>query len=131
METAIELKDLTKFYGARRGLDGLTLTVDRGEVFGYLGANGAGKSTTIRLLLDLIRPTDGSARVLGLDPRADALRVHRRVGYLAGDFVIDGRQRAGEALTFLAALRGGVPAGRIVELADRLGLDLTARVKSL
>jgi ABC-2 type transport system ATP-binding protein len=131
METAIELTELTKFYGARRGLAGLTLTVDRGEVFGYLGPNGAGKSTTIRLLLDLIRPTAGSARVLGLDPRADAVRVHRRVGYLAGDFVVDGRQRAGEALTFLAALRGGVPATRIVELADRLGLDLSARIKSL
>ncbi|WP_433281620.1 ABC transporter ATP-binding protein [Micromonospora sp. CA-244673] len=131
MNTAIELTELTKTYGTRRGLTGLTLTVDHGEVFGYLGPNGAGKSTTIRLLLNLIRPSSGDARVLGLDPHVDAVKLHRRVGYLAGDFVVDGRQRAGECLAFLGALRGGVPAARIVELADRLDLDLTARVKSL
>jgi ABC-2 type transport system ATP-binding protein len=131
MDTAIELIELTKFYGARRGLAGLSLTVNRGEVFGYLGPNGAGKSTTIRLLLDLIRPTTGAARVLGLDPHRDAVRLHRHVGYLAGDFVVDGRQRAGEALAFLAGLRGGVPVARITALADRLDLDLTTPVKRL
>ncbi|MEH0824364.1 MULTISPECIES: ABC transporter ATP-binding protein [unclassified Micromonospora] len=118
-------------YGTRRGLAGLTLTVEPGEVFGYLGPNGAGKSTTIRLLLDLIRPTSGTARVLGLHPRTDAVQLHRRIGYLAGDFVVDGRQKAGECLAFLASLRGGVPATRIIDLADRLDLDLNARVKSL
>ncbi|MCM6778951.1 ABC transporter ATP-binding protein [Nocardia sp. CDC159] len=128
---AIELRDLTKTYGARRGLTGLTLDVRSGEVFGYLGPNGAGKSTTIRLLLDLIRPTDGSARVLGLDPRRDGVQLRRRVGYLAGDFVVDGRQRVGECLRFLAALRGGVPQQRIDDLADRLDLDQSATIKSL
>jgi ABC-2 type transport system ATP-binding protein len=135
MSTAIELSELTKTYVSRRtvrrGLDGLDLTVRQGEVFGYLGPNGAGKSTTIRLLLDLIRPTSGCVRVLGMDPRADAVELHRRIGYLAGDFVVDGRQRAGECLAFLAGLRGGVPARRIGELADRLELDLSARIKSL
>lgn len=131
MTTAIELTELTKMYGARRGLTGLTLAVRRGEVFGYLGPNGAGKSTTIRLLLDLIRPTSGTARVLGMYPRTDAVALHRRIGYLAGDFVVDGRQKAGECLAFLASLRGGVPATRVIDLADRLDLDLNARVKSL
>ncbi|MBE1530778.1 ABC transporter ATP-binding protein [Actinomadura algeriensis] len=131
MDTVIDIDRLTKTYGPRRGLDDLTLRVRAGEVLGYLGPNGAGKSTTIRLLLDLIRPTSGTARVLGLDPRADAVELHRRTGYLAGDFVVDGRQRAGECLTFLGNLRGGVPARRIAELADRLDLDLGARIKSL
>ncbi|GAA2637306.1 ABC transporter ATP-binding protein [Actinomadura fulvescens] len=129
--TAIELDHLSKDYGTRRGLADLSLQVRSGEVFGYLGPNGAGKSTTIRLLLDLIRPTSGTARVLGLDPRGDAVRLHRRIGYLAGDFVVDGRQKAGECLTFLAGLRGGVPAHRIAALAERLELDLDARIKSL
>jgi ABC-2 type transport system ATP-binding protein len=129
--TVIELDRLTKTYGARRGLVDLSLRVERGEVFGYLGPNGAGKSTTIRTLLDLIRPTSGTARVLGLDPRSDAVELHRRIGYLAGDFVVDGRQRAGECLAFLGNLRGGVPAARIGELADRLELDLSAPIKSL
>ena len=131
MNTAIELIELTKTYGGRRGLRGLNLQVQAGEVFGYLGPNGAGKSTTIRLLLDLIRPTSGTARVLGLDPRADAVELHRRIGYLAGDFVVDGRQKAGECLTFLGNLRGGVSPHRITTLADRLELDLSARIKTL
>ncbi|MFC9970758.1 ABC transporter ATP-binding protein [Spirillospora sp. NPDC127200] len=135
MNAVIELTELTKTYssrrGSRRGLTELSLRVNAGEVLGYLGPNGAGKSTTIRLMLDLIRPTSGGIRVLGLDPRADAVALHRRIGYLAGDFVVDGRQRAGECLAFLGNLRGGVPARRIAELADRLELDLSARVKSL
>ncbi|WP_280259442.1 ABC transporter ATP-binding protein [Nocardia abscessus] len=131
MVNVIELQGLTKTYGSRRGLVELSLEVRRGEVFGFLGPNGAGKSTTIRLLLDLIRPTAGSARVLGLDPRRDAVRLHAEIGYLAGDFVVPGRQRVGAMLRFLAALRGGVTPQRIGELCDRLGLDQDAQVSSL
>lgn len=131
MALAIELDQLVKNYGTQRALAGLSLRVDAGEVFGYLGPNGAGKSTTIRLLMDHIRPTSGSARVLGLDPRANTVDLHRRVGYLPGDFAVDGRQRAGECLAFLANLRGGVTTARITGLADRLELDLTARIKDL
>ncbi|WP_280362639.1 ABC transporter ATP-binding protein [Nocardia wallacei] len=131
MSNAIEIRDLTKTYGTRRGLAGLTLDVREGEVFGYLGPNGAGKSTTIRLLLDLIRPTSGSAAVLGLDPRRDGVVMRRRIGYLAGDFVVDGRQRVRDCLRFLGELRGGVLQHRIDDLATRLGLDQTAMIKSL
>ncbi|OKJ93440.1 ABC transporter [Streptomyces sp. CB03234] len=118
-------------YGSRRGLTGLTLDVRAGEVFGFLGPNGAGKSTTIRLLLDLIRPTSGTATVLGLEPRADGLALRGRIGYLAGDFVCDGRQKVRSYLRFLAALRGGVPQQRVDDLADRLGLDQNAWIKKL
>lgn len=128
---AIELGELTKTYGTRRGLTGLTLEVRTGEVFGFLGPNGAGKTTTIRLLLDLIRPTSGSCTVLGLDPLADGDKLRGRVGYLPGDFVCDGRQNVRGYLRFLAALRGGVPRGRIDELAERLGLDQSAKIKKL
>ncbi|MGW5693984.1 ABC transporter ATP-binding protein [Streptomyces asiaticus] len=131
MENVIELGELTKTYGARRGLTGLTLEVRKGEIFGFLGPNGAGKTTTIRLLLDLIRPTSGSRMVLGLDPLTDGIRLRARVGYLPGDFVCDGRQSVSGYLRFLAALRGGVPQGRIDELAERLGLDQSARIKKL
>ncbi|PRX51277.1 ABC-2 type transport system ATP-binding protein [Prauserella shujinwangii] len=131
MDTVIELDRLTKNYGRRRGLSGLTLDIHRGEVFGFLGPNGAGKSTTIRLLLDLIRPTEGTARVLGLDPHADAVRLHRRVGYLPGDFVVPGRWTAGECLEYLTSLRGGVSRARLTALAGRLDLDLGARIRSL
>ncbi|MFD2763575.1 ABC transporter ATP-binding protein [Micromonospora eburnea] len=131
MSAVIELEKLTKTYGSRRGLVDLDLTVGPGEVFGYLGPNGAGKSTTIRLLLDLIRPTSGRALLFGQDPRRQAVSLHRRVGYLAGDFVVNRRQRVGECLRFLARLRGGVPQARITELAERLDLDLAARIRAL
>lgn len=131
MVKAIELNGLTKTYGSARGLVGLSLTVERGEVFGYLGPNGAGKSTTIRLLLDLIRPTSGTARVLDMDPRAHAVQLHARIGYLAGDFVAPGRQRVGSALRFLAALRGGAGADRIDALCERLDLDQGKRIAEL
>jgi len=130
-ELAISTEALTKTYGRHRGLAGLDLSVATGEVFGFLGPNGAGKSTTIRLLLDLIRPTSGRAEVLGLAPRRDGVALRRRVGYLAGDFVVDGRQTGLELLTYLGNLRGGVPRARIDELAGRLELDLGRKIKSL
>ncbi|MDH6119952.1 ABC-2 type transport system ATP-binding protein [Kitasatospora sp. GAS204A] len=133
-DIAVETAGLAKRYGnARTGktaLVGLDLTVERGEVFGFLGPNGAGKTTTIRLLLDLIRPTSGTVRVLGADPRDNA-QLRGRIGYLAGDFRIDGRQTGREALTYLGDLRGGVPAARTAELAERLDLDLTRRISTL
>ncbi|MEU4640601.1 ABC transporter ATP-binding protein [Micromonospora sp. NPDC023814] len=131
MGDVIRLEKLSKTYGSRRGLVDLNLTVSEGEVFGYLGPNGAGKSTTIRLLLDLIRPTSGRARLFDRDPREHAVGLHHRIGYLAGDFVVDPRQRVGECLTFLADLRGGVPKTRITDLAARLDLDLSTRIRTL
>lgn len=128
---AISAEGLVKDYGHTRGLDGLDLEVGRGEVYGFLGPNGAGKTTTIRLLLDLIRPTSGRASVLGLDPRRDGVALRRRVGYLPGDFVVDGRQTGLEVLTYLGNLRGGVRAVRIGELAERLNIDLDLRIKTL
>ncbi|MFD0277454.1 ABC transporter ATP-binding protein [Kitasatospora sp. NPDC127111] len=133
-DAAVEATGVVKRYGnARTGktaLVGLDLTVQRGEVFGFLGPNGAGKTTLIRLLLDLIRPTSGTLRVLGADPRDNA-KTRGRIGYLGGDFRIDSRQTGREALTYLGDLRGGVPAARISELAERLDLDLTRRISTL
>ena len=131
-DLAIHTEGLIKTYGrGSRGLAGLDLEVKTGEVYGYLGPNGAGKSTTIRILLDLIRPTGGTVRVLGLDPRADGVALRRRVGYLAGDFVVDGRQTGRQLLAYLGNLRGGVRGEIQAELADRLGLDLDRPIRTL
>ena len=131
MEPVIATEALEKTYGRTRALAGLDLQVHPGEVFGFLGVNGAGKTTTIRILLDLIRPTAGAVRVLGLDPRRDGVEMRRRLGYLEGDFVVDGRQSGHELLTYLGHLRGGVPAARISDLADRLRLDLGRPIGTL
>ncbi|HEX3812570.1 MAG TPA: ABC transporter ATP-binding protein [Mycobacteriales bacterium] len=131
MSRAIATTALCKSYGRHEALRDLNLRIDTGEVFGYLGPNGAGKSTTIRLLLDLLRPTSGRIEVLGHDPRAGGTELRRRIGYLAGDFIVGGRQTAGEALTLLGNLRGGVAAARIRDLAKRLDLDLGRTVREL
>jgi ABC-2 type transport system ATP-binding protein len=131
-DQAISTEQLIKTYGrGNRGLAGLDLEVKTGEVYGYLGPNGAGKSTTIRILIDLIRPTSGQVSVLGLDPRTDGVALRRRIGYLAGDFLVDARQTGRQLLTYLGNLRGGVPAAHVTALADRLGLDLDRPIKGL
>ncbi len=131
MAEVIVTEALTKSYGSRRGVVDLTFSVAPGEVFGYLGPNGAGKTTTIRTLLDLIRPTSGRASVFGLDSHRDAVRIHARVGYLPGEFSLYDHMTGAEYLTYLASLRGGIPAARIVELAERLDVDLSARIGTL
>ena len=129
MAEAILTEALSKSYGEVKALDALDLEVRAGEIFGFLGPNGAGKTTTIRLLLDVIRPSSGFARVLGLDPRAQGVELRSRVGYLPGDFIVDGRQTSREFLTFLGNLRGGLPQSAMVDLADRLDLDLGLEAK--
>jgi ABC-2 type transport system ATP-binding protein len=131
MGSAITTEGLSKTYGKRQGLASLDMTVETGEIYGFLGPNGAGKTTTIRILLDVIRATAGRAEVLGLDPRSNSVAVRRKVGYLPGDFVVDGRQTGRQLLDHLSALRGGVPRERIDGLAERLGLDLSILIKSL
>ena len=130
-DIAVHTEGLTKFYGARRGIEGLDLEVRAGEVMGFLGPNGAGKTTTIRLLLDFLRPTRGRATVLGLDPRRDKAVLHRRIGYLPGELAFPGRGRADELLRFFADARGGVAWSQVTELADRLELDLSRPVHAL
>lgn len=130
-EVALRVDGLTKFYGARRGVEGLTLSVEAGEVYGFLGPNGAGKTTTIRLLLGLIHPSAGSGRVLGLDLRRDGVRIRADVGYLPGDLALYERMRGSELLAFLARMRGGVTEQHYHDLSERLDLDLTRRVRDL
>ncbi|MGW5688974.1 ABC transporter ATP-binding protein [Nonomuraea sp. NPDC003754] len=129
MTAVVEAEGLTKYYGERRGLEDLTLDIRPGEVFGYLGPNGAGKTTTIRLLLDVIRPTRGSVRVLGADSREHGVRS--RIGYLPGELVLEGREKARDYLRFLGRIRGGVPSARIEELAERLDADLSVQMRKL
>lgn len=130
-DEAILASRLTKSYGPVLALDHLDLEVRRGEIFGFLGPNGAGKTTAIRLFLDLLRPDSGQVTVLGLDPRAQGVELRRRVGYLPGDFTVDGNQTARQLLTYLGNLRGGIRRDRIEGLAERLDLDLDQKIRSL
>ena len=99
---AIRIEALAKYYGPVIGIDDVSLHVERGEVFGFLGANGAGKTTTIRVLLDLLRPSKGRAAVLGLDCQRESLAARRQIGYLPGDLPVYPDLSAGGYLDFLA-----------------------------
>ena len=126
LDAVIEIDRLTKRYGtSTRGIRDLSLTVVRGEVFGFLGPNGAGKTTTIRTLLNLLHPTSGSARVFGLDSRRDGCAIRARLGNLPGDFSFEERMTGRELLTYFAALRGLEGLGLAEPLAQRFKADLS------
>jgi ABC-2 type transport system ATP-binding protein len=126
---AIRTSRLTKDYGAERGLFDLDLQVAQQEVFGYLGPNGSGKTTTIRLLMGMIRPTSGSAHVFGLDCVRDAVEVKRKVGYLPGDVPQFGSLRGSEIVAYLGGMRGGVDRRVVRAIAQRFDLDLSRRFR--
>ncbi len=127
----IRAEGLVKDYGDTRALDGLDLTIRRGEVFGFLGPNGSGKSTTIRILLDQLRPTAGRAEVLGHVPAAGGPALRARIGYLPGELAMDGRATSQQLLEHLVRLRGGAGLARLPELAERFGLDTSRSIRTL
>jgi ABC-2 type transport system ATP-binding protein len=120
---------LTKYYGTHPGIIEVDLEVKQGEVFGFLGPNGAGKTTTIRTLLDLIRPTSGRARVFGIETTVDPVAIHRRIGYLPGEFALYDRLTGGETIDYFANLRSGVDPLYQADLIARFDLDPSRRFR--
>lgn len=129
-DIAIEVRGLTKNFGAVRALDGLDLEVAEGEVHGFLGPNGAGKSTTIRVLLGLARADSGTARLLGGDPWTDAVALHRQIAYVPGDITLWPSLTGGETIDLLARMRGGIDERRRTELVERFGLDPSKKART-
>ena len=125
MSAVIETQGLTKRYGQVVAVDDLNLRLSAGEVFGMLGPNGSGKTTTILMLLGLTEPTSGTARVLGEDPARNPLAVKRRVGYLPDSVGFYDELTARENLGYTASLNGMSAKeadARIVEVLTRMGL---------
>jgi ABC-2 type transport system ATP-binding protein len=129
MSTVIQTEKLTKSYGTHRGIVEVDLQVEQGEIFGFLGPNGAGKTTTIRTMLDLIRPTSGRALVFGIESSADPIAIHRRVGYVPGEFALYDRLSGGQTLEYFANLRGGVDRAYQASLIERFELDPSRRFR--
>jgi len=102
----IETTALTKVYGDKRAVDRLTLRIEPGEVMGFLGPNGSGKTTTIRLLMGLLRPTEGSASIRGRDCHRDAVALKREVGYLPDEPFLYPYLSGYELLELVAGLHG-------------------------
>ncbi|MGD9998334.1 MAG: ATP-binding cassette domain-containing protein [Ilumatobacteraceae bacterium] len=130
MVAAIVVQGLVKTFGSTRALDGLDLEVATGEVHGFLGPNGSGKTTTIRVLLGLLRADGGRATLLDGDPWRDDVELHRRLAYVPGDVNLWPRLTGGEVIDLLGRLRGDLDPHRRDELLDRFELDPTKRSRS-
>jgi ABC-2 type transport system ATP-binding protein len=118
----IEARDLTRRFGEFTAVDHISFTMDAGEVVGYLGPNGSGKTTTIRMLLGLLIPTEGEARVLGYDVVRQAEQVRAQVGYMSQKFALYHDLTVGENLAFYAGVYGERQRARLEEVLDLVGL---------
>jgi ABC-2 type transport system ATP-binding protein len=127
MDNVISASGLTKSYGQITALNSLDLEVSQGEVHGFLGPNGSGKTTTIRILLGLIRADGGTARLFGGDPWSDATELHRRLAYVPGDVTLWSNLTGGEVIDLLGRLRGGLNLAKKDQLLQRFELDPTKK----
>ncbi|HXY90865.1 MAG TPA: ABC transporter ATP-binding protein [Acidimicrobiia bacterium] len=123
----IETAGLTKRFGSLTALDGLTIAVERGEIYGFLGPNGAGKTTTIRAVLGLAKPTAGSARVFGFDAWSERQDAHRHLAFVPGEFAPWPTLRGHEMLDLLGHVHGGYDAALRDRLCDRFEFDPTKK----
>jgi len=116
-QTIIETQELTKIYGRQTAVDKLTFTVDEGEIFGFLGPNGAGKTTTLLMLIGLTEPTSGTARVMGVDPTREPIKVKTKIGYLQENMGFYPDLNARQMLQFVGELNGitGKTAGERID----------------
>jgi ABC-2 type transport system ATP-binding protein len=130
-QSIVTTTGLTKRYGSVRALTDVTLSVGTGEVFGLLGPNGSGKTTTIRLLIGLLRPTAGRSNVAGYDSWRRGQEVRRFVSFLPGELRLPGSMTGLKLLKYLCALRGGAGLERAVAIAESvMELDLRRRVRT-
>ncbi len=127
----IEINNLTKYYGAIKGIESLNLSVEPGEFFGFIGPNGAGKSTTIRTLLGLIHADSGGATLFGKDYVKDRLEIMKRVGYLPSEVNLYGQLSGQAFLKYASKFYGEINNKRIKELADWFEFDLTRPIDDL
>lgn len=127
----IVVEELTRSYGAQRGIIDVSFAVQPGEIFGFLGPNGAGKTTTIRVLLGFLSPTRGRARVFGFDCWRESTQVKGRVGYIPGDVRFWENMTGYEFLEFMAGFRSRIDPQRRRHLLERFQVEVDKRIKHL
>lgn len=122
MTSVVITEDLTKRFDRHMALDHVALDIPAGEMFGLVGPNGAGKTTLIRILCAILRPTEGSARVLGLDVLTGSEQIRPHIGYMSQAFSLYQSLTIAENLQFYGTLYGGIPGGRARDVCRIVGL---------
>lgn len=128
-EAVIQIKDLRKYFGGVKAVDGISFDVKKGEIFGFLGPNGAGKTTTIRCMMDFIKTTSGSISILGKDSHRDSVWLKAKIGYLSGDVQLYDKWTGKEHTDFIEKVRG--KSRNIDKLMSDLRFNPKKRFKSL
>ncbi len=133
MTTVIHVENLTKRFGDFTAVDRVSFNVDQGEVVGYLGPNGSGKTTTIRMLIGLLLPSEGKATVLGFDCVQQSEQIRKLIGYMSQKFALYTELTVEENLSFYSGVYGVRDRNRLIEVLDILGLQIVAneRVRGL
>lgn len=130
-EYAISIENLTKTYGKARGVTGLTLHVEKGDIFGFLGPNGAGKSTTIRSILGLIHFGEGTAKILGMDVISQQREILQEIGYMPSEAMFYPSMRVKDVIKFAADMRKQECSEEAARLCERLSVDTEKRIEEL
>ncbi len=131
MEHVIEVRELTKNYGRNRGVEKVSLTVEKGDIFGFLGPNGAGKSTTIRSMLGFLRFESGEIRILGMDSVKDHVKILEKVGYMPSEAWFYPSMKVSDAIRYAADVRGMDCSEEAGKICERLKVDVKKRIKEL
>jgi ABC-2 type transport system ATP-binding protein len=127
----ITIKNLTKIYSSGEGVFDLSFEVNKGEAFGYLGPNAAGKTTTIRVMLGFLNADNGSCRIDKLDCRKQAAIIQKNLGYIPGEVAFLDGMTGTKFLNFMAAMRGLKDRSRIDSLISRLDLDASGKIRRM
>lgn len=127
----LETKNLTKHYGRSRGIVNVSISIEKGEIFGFIGPNGAGKSTTIRTLLGFLKPSDGSASIFGMDCFSRIREIKARLGYVPAEVSYYDDMKIKDLLEYSAAFYGKNCRGRMDELCETFGIETNKRIDSL
>ena len=131
MEHVIEINHLTKYYGKHKGVEDVSLTVDKGDIFGFLGPNGAGKSTTIRSMLGFLRFSEGNIKILGMDSVKDHEEILKNVGYMPSEAWFYGSMSAEDAIRYAADVRGLDCSEEAAKLCEALKVDTKKKIRNL
>lgn len=130
-QKVIEISNLTKSYGKQRGVIDVSLSVEKGDIFGFIGPNGAGKSTTIRSMLGLIKFSQGSIRILGMDSVKDHEDILKEVGYMPSEAWFYDSMKVRDVIKYAADIRGLNCSSEADKICEKLKLDTNKRIKQL